>query len=106
METEVEILRARLEEILNGLEQADPDDVGYDPQLIGEMHAIISHLHSHGYNVSTVRQRRKLVVEIQPIGERTAATTTLARLLESSRHRCRPEVSLVSVLAEQVSSIT
>ena len=41
METEVEMLRARLEEILNGLEQADPDDVGYDPLLIREMHTII-----------------------------------------------------------------
>jgi hypothetical protein len=107
METEVEMPRARLEEILNGLEQADPDDVGYDPQLIREMHAIINHLHSHGYNLSTVRQGRKLVVEIEPVGERTTATTILARLLlESSRHRCRPEVSLVSVLAEQVSPIT
>ena len=95
--TEVEMLRACLEEILNGLEQADPEDVGYGPQLIREMHAIISHLHSHGYNLPTVRQGRKLVVEIETVGERTTATTTLARLLlEPSRHRCTPPKSVRS----------
>lgn len=71
---DIETARQRLQNILCELEQCCADEETFSPQLVQEAHALVRLLHEEGYNMATVRQDDKILVQIEPMPmERLAA---------------------------------
>jgi hypothetical protein len=74
MRPDIESARQRLQTILCELEQCCVDDETFNPELVEEAHTLVRLLHEEGYNMATVRQNDKLLVQIEPMPmERLAA---------------------------------
>jgi hypothetical protein len=70
----IESARQRLQTILCELEQCCADEETFSPQLVEEVHRLVRLLHEEGYNMVTVRQNDKILVQIEPMPmERLAA---------------------------------
>jgi hypothetical protein len=66
MTSEIECARERLQAILSEMEEACSGAGSFTITLIQEMHFLTRLLHESGFNVATIRQGSKLVVEIEP----------------------------------------
>jgi hypothetical protein len=74
MRPDIELARQRLQTILCELEQCCADEEAFNPQLVQEAHALVRLLHEEGYNMATLTQNNKIIVEIEPMPvERIAA---------------------------------
>jgi hypothetical protein len=67
MRSDIESARQRLQTILCELEQCCVDEETFSPQLVQEAHALARLLHEEGYNMATVRQDDKILIEIEPM---------------------------------------
>lgn len=74
MRPDIESARQRLQTILCELERCCADDETFSPQLVEKARTLVRLLHEEGYNVATVRQNDKILIEIEPmLVERPAA---------------------------------
>jgi hypothetical protein len=74
MRPDIELARQRLQTILCELEQCCAEEETFNPQLVQEAHALVRLLHEEGYNMATLTQNNKIIVEIEPMPvERLAA---------------------------------
>ncbi len=71
MINEIESARERLQAILSDLERACSDGETFSNELLHEMHSLTQFLHDSGFNVATVRQGSKLIVEVEPFAAAT-----------------------------------
>jgi hypothetical protein len=67
MHPDIELARQRLQTILCELEHCCADDETFSPQLVDEAHTLVRLLHQEGYNMATVRQDDKILIEIEPM---------------------------------------
>ena len=67
MRPDIELARQRLQTILRELEQCCAEEEAFSPQLVQEAHAVVRLLHEEGYNMATIMENNKIVVEIEPM---------------------------------------
>jgi hypothetical protein len=70
MTSEIESACERLQAILSELEYAYADGESFGLELLREMHSLTQFVHENGFNVATVRQDSKVLVEIEPFAVR------------------------------------